>query len=341
MGKSLAEHLKDHIKRWLTSRDAVITWVGIAAFILCALSVDRFLTLDNLFNLSRQIALIGIVSVGMTFLFVAGEIDISVGSVYGFLNVVMGILVVRHSFNPWLGMLLVIAIGLVIGAFNGIVVTQIGVPSFIVTLAAMTAYRSAALLLSGEQPSVTEGIGSFYDVTGGYVGRIPCLVIWMFAVMLLGGGILSQTRWGWHAYSTGGNQQAARECGIHTVRVKIICFMLTSALCGMIAALLFGWLHVATPATGTGFEFQVIAAVVVGGVALNGGRGSVYGPFIGAMILGIIGSALVLLNLSQQWEEVVTGALILVVGAADEGFRGLFSRGLSHFRLRFSGQANS
>jgi len=335
------EPSKDSIKRWLTSRDAVITWVGFAALILCALCINRFLTLDNLFNLSRQIALIGIVSVGMTFLFVAGEIDISIGSVYGFLNVVMGILIVRHSFNPWLGTLLVLATGLAIGAFNGILVTQVHVPSFIVTLAAMTAYRSAALLLSGEQPSVTEGIGVFYEVTGGYVWRIPCLVLWMFALMLVGGGILSQTRWGWHAYSTGGNQKAAKECGIRTDRVKIVCFMLTSALCGLIAALLFGWLHVATPATGTGFEFQVIAAVVVGGVALNGGKGSVYGPFIGAMILGIIGSALVLLNLSQQWEEVVTGALILVVGAADVGFRGLFSRGLSHFRSHLPGQASS
>jgi ribose/xylose/arabinose/galactoside ABC-type transport system permease subunit len=337
----LVEHPKHHLDRWLTSRDAVITWVSIAAFILCALFVDRFLTLNNLFNLSRQIALIGIVSVGMTFLLVAGEIDISVGSVYGVLNVVMGILVVRHSFNPWFGMVLVITIGLVIGAFNGIVVTQVRVPSFIVTLAAMTAYRSAALLLSGERPSVTEGIGSFYAVTGGYLGRIPCLVIWMAAAMLLGGGMLSQTQWGWHAYSAGGNEEAARECGIRTVRVKIICFMLTSALCGLIAALLFGWLHVATPTTGTGFEFQVIAAVVVGGVALNGGRGSVYGAFIGAMILGIIGSALVLLNLSQQWEEVVTGALILVVGAVDVGFSGLFSRELSHLRHYLSSRADS
>lgn len=335
------EHSKYQFKRWLTSREAVITWIGVAGFILCAFSVDRFLTIDNLLNLSRQIALIGIVSVGMTFLLVAGEIDISVGSVYGALNVVMGVLVVRHGFNPWVGLALVMAIGLAIGAFNGIAVTQVRVPSFIVTLAAMTAYRSAALLLSGEQPSVTDGAGSFYDVTGGYVGRIPCLIVWMAAVMLVGGGILSQTRLGWHVYSAGGNELAARECGIRTTRVKIFCFMLTSTLCGLIAALLFGWLHVATPTTGTGFEFQVIAAVVVGGVALNGGKGSVYGAFIGAMILGIIGSALVLLGLSQQWEEVITGALILAVGAVDVGVYGLFSRELSHIRHYLSRRANS
>ncbi len=166
-------------------------------------------------------------------------------------------------------------LGVGTGLLNGLIRTLLNIPSFIVTLAMLTAYRSLALIVSNGRPMSIDPAGSFYTVTGGMVFHVPWLILWMFAVTLLGGIVLSQTRFGYHAYATGGNLEAARDAGINTKAVKLIAFAITGGLCGLAAALLFGYLHVAEPTTGTGFEFRVIGAVVVGGAALTGGRGTV------------------------------------------------------------------
>jgi len=315
----------------LQSRNLVITVVAIIIFIYFSVATDRFLTADNLFNLLRNLSFLGIVAVGMTYLFIAGELDLSVGSVFGFLTVLMGFLVGRNGFDPWIGMLCAIAVGILIGAMNGLVVTRLNIPSFIVTLGALTAFRSLALILSGQNPATTEGIGFFYDVTGGYIaGTIPWLIVWMAVVMLNGGIILAFTKFGAHVYATGGNREAARNSGINVNRVKIICFMLTSGLCGLCAGLIWGYLHVAAPITGTGLEFRVIGAVIVGGVALTGGRGTIYGTLIGAIIIGIITNGLVLLGFSLYYGDVATGVLIVVVGTLDLYVRRAAARSLQY-----------
>ena len=161
-------------------------------------------------------------------------------------------------------MVLVIALGAVTGAINGLIVTRIGIPSFIVTLAMLVAYRSAALIASGEAPLATRGRTPFYELTGGELfGIIPWHVVWMLAIMAIGGLVLARTRFGYHLYATGGNLEAARFAGIDTDRIKLTAFILTGALCGLVGALLFGYLRVAEPTTGTGFEFRVIGAVIV------------------------------------------------------------------------------
>jgi ribose/xylose/arabinose/galactoside ABC-type transport system permease subunit len=322
--------LSAHSRAWqrlLASRNYAITVVGLLLFAGFGFLVDRFLTADNLLNMVRQVSLVGILSVPMTYLFVAGELDISVGSVYGFLTVIMGILVGRMGLDPWVGAAAVIALGCVIGALNGLIVTGLGIPSFIVTLAGLTAYRSAALLVSGEQPSVANGSAWFYQVTGGYIGGlIPWLIVWMVIIGAIGGVFLAKSRFGAHLYATGGNLDAAASCGINTSSVKFICFVLTSAGCGLIAVFLFGWLHVAAATTGTGFEFRVIGALILGGVALTGGRGSVYGSLVGAVILGMLRSGLVLLGFSQHWEDVATGITILITATLDIYLRKLAER---------------
>jgi len=274
-------------------------------------------------------SLIGIVAVGMTFLLVAGEIDLSVGSVYGVLTVIVGLLVSVWHVDPWLATLVVVAVGLAIGTVNGAIVTRFGIPSFIVTLAMLTAYRSAALIISGQKPSVTAGEGQFYELTGGSIGPVPWLIVWLAVVGVVGGVALSTTTFGYHVYATGGNIEAARNSGIDTSRVKVICFAVTGALCGLIAGLLWGYLHTAAPVTGTGFEFRVIGAVIVGGVLLGGGRGTIYGSLVGAVIIGMITSGLVLLGFSQDIGDVATGALIVLVGTLDLLARRGVARGLA------------
>jgi ribose transport system permease protein len=304
--------------RLVQNRTSVVGLVALALFALFSVTVPRFLTQENVFNMLREVALLGIFSSAMTFLFVAGEIDISIGSIYGFLTVVMGILAGRHGWNPWLAMLAVIPLGALIGVNTGCIVTRIGIPAFIVTLAELVGFRSATLLISGEQPSVADGAGSFYGATGGYIGaHFPALVLWTLAVVAISALVLAKTRFGYHVYATGGDSTAAASWGIPTGRVTLICFVFMGATCGLAAALLFGWLQVAAPATGTGLEFSVIAAVILGGTALQGGRGSVLGSLIGACMIEILNSGLILLGLSQQWKDVTTGSLILIASTLD------------------------
>jgi ribose transport system permease protein len=209
----------------------------------------------------------------------------------------------------------VTALGAVSGTINGLIRTRIGMPSFIVTLAMLVAYRSAALIASGERPLTTRGRTPFYTFTGGELfGIVPWHVVWMLVIMAIGGLVLARTRFGYHLYATGGNLEAARFAGINTDRLKLAAFVLTGALCGLIGALLFGYLRVAEPTTGTGFEFRVIGAVIVGGVALTGGRGTIYGSLVGGLIISMITSGLVLLGYSQDVGDVATGALIIAAG---------------------------
>ena len=318
--------------RLLQSRSLATTAAALVLFVAFSLATPLFLTGDNLFNMVRNITFTGIVAVGMTYLLVAGEIDLSVGSTYGFLTMVMGILVARGQFDPWLAMAAVVVLGTLIGLVNGLIVTRVGIPSFIVTLAMLTAYRSLAVVVSNQLPINVEPTGLFFDVTGGYIGgTFPWLIVWLAAIMVIGGFILSRTKFGSDIYATGGDPEAARNNGIAIRRIKTICFMITSGLCGVVAALLIGYLHVAAPTTGTGFEFRVIGAVIVGGVALTGGRGSVYGSFMGAIIIGMISSGLVLLGFSQYWGDIVTGLLIVCTGALDLYVRWAGVRSLQYF----------
>jgi ribose transport system permease protein len=329
---------RSFVRRLLQSRSLATTAAGITLFVAFSLATPLFLTSDNLLNMIRNITFTAIVAVGMSYLLIAGEIDLSVGSTYGFLTMVMGILIVRAGLDPWLAMAAIILVGMAIGLINGLIVTRIGIPSFIVTLAALTAYRSLAVVVSNQLPINVDPTGLFYDVTGGYIGgSFPWLIVWLAVVVIIGGFILSRTKFGAHVYATGGNVEAARNSGVAVRRVKTICFMITSGLCGVVAALLIGYLHIAAPITGTGFEFRVIGAVIVGGVALRGGRGTIYGSFVGAIIIGMISSGLVLLGFSQYWGDIVTGLLIVCTGALDIYVRLAGMRGLRYFGARAAG----
>src|SRR5579871_4748408 len=309
---------RSFLRRFLESRSLATSAAGVVLFVAFSLASPLFLTGDNLFNMVRNVTATGIVAVGMSYLLIAGEIDLSVGSIYGFLTMVMGLLVAKAGVDPWLAMALIVVLGMLVGLVSGLIVTRVGIPSFIVTLAALTAYRSLTIVVSNQLPVNVDPTGLFFDVTGGYIGdTFPWLIVWLVVVGVIGGFILSRTKFGAHVYATGGNAEAARNSGVAVRRIKTICFMITSGLCGVVAALLIGYLHIAAPITGTGFEFRVIGAVIVGGVALRGGRGTIYGSVVGAIIIGMISSGLVLLGFSQYWGDIVTGLLIVCTGALD------------------------
>src|SRR5260221_10191870 len=192
-------------RRILVSRDLALFLVCVIIFISFSVTTQTFRDPNNMFDMLRNGARTGIVAVGMAYLMIAGEIDLSVGSVFGFLTVVLGVLIVRYSVNIWVASLAVIVLGALIGMVNGLIRTKLGIPSFIVTLAMLTAYRSLAITVSEQKPWNGPGTGFFYDITGKFLGPIPWQVVWMVVVMTIGALILARTKFGYHIYATGGN----------------------------------------------------------------------------------------------------------------------------------------
>jgi ribose transport system permease protein len=319
--------------RLLSNRDVAILIVALLLFAVFALAGPRFLSENNLVDIARRAAILGILAVGMTYLFVAGELDLSIGSHYGFLLILMSFQEERLGMDPWLSAGVVILIGLMIGAVNGLLVTRVGLPSFITTLGMLALLRGATNAVSSGYPIPAKNTDlAFYQIIrANFPGTpVPNLFVAMLAVMLIGGIVLARTKFGSDVYATGGDAEAARNNGIDTRRVKLVCFVLMGGLCGLSAALLFGRVGLAPLSAGVNLELQVIAAVIIGGVALFGGRGTIFGSFIGVLILSMLTSGIILMGVRQFWDGVAAGAVILVAAGIDllvrQGAGGRLSR---------------
>ncbi|MYS81073.1 ABC transporter permease [Embleya scabrispora] len=300
------------LRKALGAHEFGVLAATVAIFLYGTFFVNNFLTGDNLLSVVQQITFIGIIGTGMTLLIVAGEIDLSVGSQYGFLSVLMAYSVTQWQLPILVSALLVMALGVVTGAIYGVITAVFKVPSFVVTLAGLAILRGFALLVTDGQPLQGSTNSAYHSLVGGNaIGSLAAQTVWMVAVMAAFGWILSRTKFGYDVYATGGNMKAALNAGIRAVRVKILCFCITGALCGLASVILVGWLGSANPLTGNGVELSVIAAVVVGGASLTGGVGSVTGTLLGALVAGLIGNLLVLIGVDGNWQQVATGALIL------------------------------
>lgn len=305
--------LSSRLARLLRAREVGIFCGALALFILLSVLAPQFATPDNLFNVVRQISLLGIIAVGMTFVFISGELDLSVGSMYGLLAIVMAQLTINGGIDPFAAALAVIAMGAVLGLVNGTITTRFAIPSFIVTLGMLAVLRGAALLVSEGMPVSGLDAPAFETATSAYLfGIVPAQAVWLLLVVAVGAWVLTRTRFGYDVYATGGNAAAARHVGINVARVKTTSFVITGALVGLASAILIGWLRGTSPLTGQSFELDVIAAVIIGGTNLFGGAGSVIGTFLGAAIIGMISNGLVLLGVSAYWEPVVKGAVIII-----------------------------
>jgi ribose transport system permease protein len=310
---------------------------GVATFIFFSVSAPHFLTVSNLLDIARGYAFVAIVGVGMTYLLIAGELDLSVGSLNGFSGVVMAWLIINAHASVWLAFGAAILLGAAVGLINGAVTALVGVPSFIVTLGMLSLLQGAGLVLTDGLPiDLTGKIGpGFYSLATGKVGSVPAPVLWLLGVVVLGGAVLKFTPFGYSVYATGGNRRAAQQVGIRTTMVRMSCFVLTGVLAALAGGLTVGLLSEGAPSTGAGFELTVIAAVIIGGTALYGGEGSVLGTVVGAAILGMIDDGLVLLGLNSNLTIVFTGGIVIVVGAVNV----LTTRGQGSQRLgRFLGR---
>ena len=306
---------RGRLYRLLTNRDLAILLVAIVLFIFFAVAGRRFLTEFTMIDIARRASIFGILAVGMTFLFVAGELDLSIGSNYGFLLILMAYQNENLGINPAAAAVVVILIGMAIGVVNGFIVTQIGLPSFITTLGMLALLRGATNMMSSGYPIPAKNTDLlFYQIIrASFPGTpVPNMFVAMLVVTAIGAVVLARTKFGSDVYSVGGNAVAARSSGIDTARTKLRCFVAMGGLCGLAATLLFGRIGLAPLSAGMNLELQVIAAIIVGGVGLFGGRGTIFGSLIGVIIISMITSGLILMGVSQYWDGVATGAVILV-----------------------------
>ena len=289
-----------------------------------------FLRPFNVSNVLKQIAVYAVLAVGQTLVIITAGIDLSVGSLIALTGVLMAGLMAGQPSEP-LGLLIAIAAGVgvggVAGAVNGWPVVKFNLPPFITTLAMMLMARGLAFLYSGGRPIEISnaafnaiGGGTIFPSLGKLIGLpgIPVPVIVMLGVVAAGHFLLTQTRFGRYVYAIGGNEEAARLSGINVAGVKLGVYAICGALAGLASLLLAGRLSTGIPQSGQGYELQSIAAVVVGGTSLMGGRGSIIGTFVGALLIGVLNNLMNLLNVQSYAQEVVLGAVILFAVLLDE-----------------------
>ena len=296
----------------------------IALLVMCVvLSVlsDRFLTTENTWNVMRQISVNMVISVGMTLVILTGGIDLSVGSVLALAGAVTaGMLKFGAEFtdvNLYIGFTLLGAllggtlVGTVLGWFNGFTITRFKVPPFVATLAMLTIARGLTMLLTGGFPITGLGDNMAFIGTGWFLG-IP-MPVWISAVIVLMAVVLTnKTKLGRYIYAIGGNETAAKLSGLKIKKIKLIVYSIAGALAGIGGILVTSRLDSAQPNAGFGFELDSIAAVVIGGTSLSGGKGTIMGTVQGALIIGVLNNGLVLLNVSPFWQQVIKGFVILL-----------------------------
>ena len=302
----------------------------IALFILClvlSLLSDKFLTVTNGWNVLRQISVNVCIATGMTLVVLTAGIDLSVGSVLALCGAVTaGLLkygIELPASNLYIGFTLLggvlagILAGTVLGFFNGWTITKFKVPAFVATLAMLTIARGLTMLWTGGFPISALG-GKFAVIgTGWFLGI--SLPVWISGIIVLLAVVITQkTKLGRYIYAIGGNESAARLSGININKVKITVYAIAGALAAIGGIIVTSRLDSAQPNAGVSYELDAIAAVVIGGTSLSGGRGTVLGTVLGAVIIGVLNNGLVLLNVSPFWQQVVKGLVILIAVIIDK-----------------------
>lgn len=305
------------VKTFLDENKSLIGLLILMA--LVSLASPNFLSVDNMLNILRQTSINAIIAMGMTFVILTAGIDLSVGSILAFAGAVCASLIAADT--PLIfALFATLAIGAAMGAASGAVVSFFGVQPFIATLVGMTMIRGATLVYCDGRPISTGDFGvaeSFYQIGGGYVAGIPVPVIIAFTVFGICWYVLNHTRMGRYVYAIGGNEHVAQLAGVNVSRVKIIVFAISGALSALAGIILTARLESAQPTAGLAYELDAIAAVVLGGTSLMGGRGRIFGTLIGALIIGVLNNALNIMDVSSYYQMIAKGAVILLAVVVD------------------------
>ncbi|MFC0023735.1 ABC transporter permease [Neobacillus cucumis] len=287
-------------------------------FIILSISSDSFLTTTNIINILRQVSIIGIVAIGMSFVIITGGIDLSVGSIMALSAVVASSFAkADSSYSLFIPIIIGMTVGLACGLINGVLVAKWKVAPFIATLGMMTAARGLAMVYTDGRPVI--GLSTFYNNIGsGYILGLPIPVIIFILIVAIGIFLLNFTVYGRHVFATGGNEQSAKLSGIRVNSVKIGVYAIAGLLAGVGGMILSSRIMSGSPVLGQGYELDAIAAVVIGGTSLFGGVGSIVGTLIGVLIIGVMNNGLDLLNVSSYYQQILKGTIIVIAVLLDK-----------------------
>lgn len=276
-----------------------------------------FMTTDNILNILRQVSISALIAFGMTFVILTGGIDLSVGSTLALTGAVAATML-ASGIDPVLTILAALLLGAILGAVNGVIIAKGKVAPFIATLATMTIYRGLTLVYTDGRPVSDLGNEITFQMLGkGYFFGIPVPVCTMILAFIALYVIMHKTTFGRRVYAVGGNEAASKLSGINVDRVKIAVYSLTGMLAALSALILTSRLNSAQPTAGTSYELDAIAAVVLGGTSLTGGKGRIFGTLVGALIIGVLNNGLNLIGVSSFFRQVVKGIVILIAVLID------------------------
>lgn len=307
---------RNRIGQGLQQLLALGTLIALVAFF--SLASPNFFTVSNLTSILLATAVIGILAVGTTFVIITGGIDLSIGTGMTLCSVITGLLLTQMGLPLVVGVLGGIAFGAFMGLVNGFNVTVLGLPPFIATLAMMMIAEGLALVLSGVRPIYLSGVPGFQQIAlGQLIPQIPNAVLILFALALVLGVVLTKTVLGRMTYAIGSNEEATRLSGINTRRWLLAIYALAGACTGLAGVVMASRLSSAQPQLGMGYELQAIAAVIIGGTSLLGGRGTIQGTLIGALIMSVLINGLRIMAVQSEWQTVVVGVVVLIAVFAD------------------------
>lgn len=287
--------------------------------LLVSVLTPRFLSATNLTNVARNFSFNTATAVGQAFVIIAGGIDLSVGSVISLSGVVTPLLL-QAGWSLWPAIAAGVGVGSLCGLVNGVLVTKARMPPLIPTLGMLSIARGLALVITRGRPitSFGEHGSSFLELGSGYLfGIIPNPVVYMILVVAVGWFVLTRTPFGYSVYAIGGNPEASRLSGITVDRIKALTYVISGTIAGLTGILLASRLSVGNATNGQGDELEVIAAAVIGGISLSGGKGTVGAVLVGSAIIGVIRNAMVLIRVSSFWQEVVIGCVIILAVLLD------------------------
>ena len=296
-------------------KDKAIWVVLIVLAIVFTAANPRFISPSNLLTLLRQVSMYGIASIGMTFVILLGDIDLSTGTIISFVNIICAYMMVNMGINPVVAVIISIIAATLIGVMNGFMVSTVGIPAIIATYATQTAFMGLALIICGGMP--ISGFSQGFAMIGqGYIGIIPIPVIIMIICFAIGSFILNKTYFGRYFYAVGGNVEAAKLSGIRVGRIKYLVFAISGFFAGLAGIVMLSRTASGNASAGAdGFEFEVITCVVLGGVSITGGLGKMSGVVAGTFIIGALKNGMVLMNVNSYVQKIVMGVVLaLAVG---------------------------
>lgn len=300
-----------NVKEFIAKYGVIIGLIIIMTFF--TVMKAKFLTLDNMLNMLRQTSINGLLAAGMTFVVLTGGIDLSVGSVVGASGMFAALVARTATGMPWyLAVLTGLSVGLLLGIINGVIISYLRVPAFIATLGMLSIARGVTFMASNAKPvpGLSQG---FLKIGGGSVGMIPIPIVILAVILVLAYIVLYKTRYGRYVFATGGNPVSARVSGINIKVIVCSVYMISGVLAGLAGVILTSRVTSGLSQSGNGYEVDAIAAAVIGGNSLAGGRGRLWGTIIGFLIMGVMNNGLDMMAVSSYWQLVIKG--IIIIGA--------------------------